>query len=341
MDMNVLKKRLQGYFADGLVTIVGSGLSAAEGIPGMKELSEYLLQNVPPIITTGQTREWEDIASLLQNGVGLENALHQVEPGEVLETQIASITADLFLTREAVIIKEVIQGKRRLPFTGLLPHMRMPSAVVTTNYDRLIEVAIEHAGICVDTGFVGYHCGTLDFEKSILSFYGGIRRRGKRTQPILRDRVKVLKPHGSLDWFRSELGPIRCPLSLDSDRLIIMPGRRKYQVGYDRPFDTHREKANIAIDNASQYLIIGYGFNDDHLQTHLSAHLRNNKKALILTRSLSRGAEEAISGSGGILALSADGNDEGTYVTERSGREHIDGLRLWDLKEFVKEVLRP
>jgi hypothetical protein len=39
MNINDLKKHLQNHFRDGLVTIVGSGLSVAEGIPGMPALA--------------------------------------------------------------------------------------------------------------------------------------------------------------------------------------------------------------------------------------------------------------------------------------------------------------
>ena len=41
-DLHELKLLLQDHFRDGLVTVVGSGLSCAEGLPGMTELAEHL-----------------------------------------------------------------------------------------------------------------------------------------------------------------------------------------------------------------------------------------------------------------------------------------------------------
>jgi hypothetical protein len=47
MDLHTLKLYLQNSFTDGLLTIVGSGLSVAEGIPGMSDLALRLQEELP------------------------------------------------------------------------------------------------------------------------------------------------------------------------------------------------------------------------------------------------------------------------------------------------------
>ena len=47
METNDIKKNIQRFFDQGTVTIVGSGLSCAEGISGMKALSKKLIEDVP------------------------------------------------------------------------------------------------------------------------------------------------------------------------------------------------------------------------------------------------------------------------------------------------------
>ena len=173
----------------------------------------------------------------------------------------------------------------------LKPNTGIP--VITTNYDRLIEIASEAAGLGVDTMFVGHHIGSMNERECRLSFCrDASMRKRSRVQFTYAKRVLLLKPHGSLDWFLMNDEPIRCPLPLEMSRLIITPGLNKFRSGYDRPFDRHRERANSEIDKASRFLIIGYGFNDDHLETHLSPQLRNGRPGLILTHSLSNNAEK-------------------------------------------------
>jgi hypothetical protein len=47
---DTLKRELQSVFADGLVTVIGSGLSCAEGLPGMGALATELRAKVPTAI---------------------------------------------------------------------------------------------------------------------------------------------------------------------------------------------------------------------------------------------------------------------------------------------------
>lgn len=94
--------------------------------------------------------------------------------------------------------------------------------------------------------------------------------------------MTVLKPHGCLSWHERLGKPYSIPNCTLDDCLIITPGLNKCRKGYSEPFDTHRSRANAAIDQAQRYVKIGYGFGDDHLETHLVRQLKNDKSALIL-----------------------------------------------------------
>lgn len=343
MDTHVLKQRLQNLFADGLVTIIGSGLSCAEGLPGMAALAEMLIKTLPSTIAAEDEGTWAEVSDYLSNGVGLEAALHKVTISQALTDVIVQATAEFILAEEARTLADCMGTDRTLRFSRLLRHLSPANPkfveVITPNYDRLIEFAVESAGWGVDTGFVGRILGRHHPTESDKSFARAVIQHAKATKLLYRDRVRLYKPHGSLDWFDTAQGVISSYLPIAAKRLIITPGVGKYKHGYEQPFDSHREGANVAIDKANGILCIGYGFNDDHLQTHLTPRLKSGVPAVLLTYELTEAATALIQGSPHTVALIH--HSEGTGVITSSGVDVVPGVRWWDLEHFIKGVLEP
>lgn len=352
-ELHPIKKKLQDHFSDGLVIIIGSGLSCAEGLPSMSGLASCLQSEIPNKIdelTTEDNEKWEDINELLKHGKSIEEALTIIDPGSDLNVLIADTVSRFMSSEETKVLENVIKGHSELRFTKLLKHLLKPKTgipIITTNYDRLIEVASESANIGVDTLFAGAHIGRFDEKRSLMSFcYAAQHKKisGKSYQERkFIDRIKLFKPHGSLDWYLLDGEPVRCPYSINATPLIIVPGLTKLRAGYDRPFDTHREKANDCIDAAARYLIIGYGFNDDHLQTHLERRLESGVPTLILAHTLSSKARELIEKCANIIAIESAKYDAGigSYLFDKNSKIHLRDVDWWDLNSFVEEVLGP
>jgi hypothetical protein len=202
LDIHELKLLLQQHLTDGLVTVVGSGLSCAEGLPGMGELAAHLDATVTTDLAAAEIDRWNAISPLLPTK-GLEAALLEVPPTTGLEIAIVARTAELIAMRERQIVAEVFSRTRTLRFTGLVKHLLKPHTglpVVTTNYDRLVEVAVEEASLGVDTLFVGHFAGELNEQESRLSFCREVTLKAGRAQYRYRPRANIFKPHGSLDW---------------------------------------------------------------------------------------------------------------------------------------------
>lgn len=347
MDIHALKQRLQNQFKDGLVTIIGSGLSSAEGLPNMTTLAQCLREEIPNSVKNDDLEIWRKIVVLLDQGKNIEEAMIKIPLTSDLEAQVVRIIAEFLLKIETKVINEVLNGDKILRFTRLLPHLLKPPSgipVITTNYDRLIEIASEMAGLGVDTLFAGHHLGVLNEKESKMSFCRSVSLK-KRSHVTLKlvDRILLLKPHGSLDWFLCNNEPVRCQMNVSQQRLLITPGLNKFRTGYDRPFDTHRDKANGCIDSANRFLVIGYGFNDDHLQTHLKPKLKEGASSLVLVRTLSGNAKNLIAECEGIYAITSpnDSSKSGALYIDKHTEEFLPGPDLWDLGVFVKEVLEP
>lgn len=346
MNLDEVKRKIQQHFESGLVVIVGSGLSLAEGIPGMGALEKHLNEEIPKSVShlsSGAVGAWEKISDQLAKKAGLETALKEGNPPEDLERKILELTYAVISKAEKEVLDRVVSGQRKLPFSRLLPHLNPDPnralPVITTNYDRLIEVATESIGWGVDTLFIGNHLGLLDPELSQKSFLKKLNFKTRKVQ--YRERIILTKPHGSLDWYEHMGRPIRSSVSLNLTPLIVTPGRTKYHKGYSPPFDTHREKANSAIDSASRFLILGYGFNDDHLETHLIQELRRGKPALVITHGLTDNARNIMNNSAGLFSLTANPKqeDSGFIFSTSKSNQLFDGPPLWELDCLISEVL--
>jgi SIR2-like protein len=347
MDLNLhdLKLLLQDHFTDGLVTVVGSGLSCAEGLPGMGALADYLEQNIQAGLSDEDKTLWTKLSPLIA-AKGLEAALISKPPSASLEASIVAKTAELISQREREIVAEVFNEGRTLRFTKLLKHLLKPSIgvpVITTNYDRLLEIASEEAGLGVDTLFVGQFAGHLNELESRLGFCREVTLKGRSVQYRFRERVNIFKPHGSLDWYHRNGKPVRYAGDLKLPRLIITPGLNKFRNGYESPFDRHRERGNGAIDKASRFLVLGYGFNDDHLETHLTPRIMGGAPTLLLTHSLSENALKLVHAHSNVIAIQqgVESGTEGSSIFIDKVESFVPNLALWDLNTFISEVLEP
>lgn len=275
---------------------------------------------------------WQKIEALLSTR-SLEDALLNEKPCGTVEKVIRQVTADYISTYEHTVIAEVIAG-RKLRFTDYLEKFTLRGAgitVITTNYDRLIELSAECRGARVDTQFIGKYLSRFSPDESKNTFISAIRSG----RPEFAPRVTILKPHGCLSWYLINGEPRSVPFTLAADRMIITPGANKYEAGYAIPFDQQRASANSAIDNSPRYVIIGYGFADDHLQTHLSKELQN-KPAAVFAYELTQKAKDIIFAYPELIGFEAAGS--GTRVISRTDNIVFDGINLWDIREMIKEV---
>lgn len=342
MDYASLVKFVQGHFTDGLVLVIGSGLSAAEGLPGMPALAAHLTNNAHTL-TSSDSALWTEIQAVLDAKEGLEAALLKHAPTQSLEEWVVKHTCDLLLPKEREVMAAVLAGAHTLRLTTFLSRILKPSnglPILTPNYDRLIELACEMAGLHVDTTAVGHYAGAFDHERSCMGSCKGIATRAKRTMLDHFPRAIVLKPHGSLDWYRVGGTPRRCSLDLDGERLIITPGLNKYKAGYNAPFDKHRDLANDHIKRAARLLVVGYGFNDDHLQTHLVRVIKDGTPTLILTRTANVSVTSLTQEAPACVCISKATAWDGIAVATKNTQFEHRGQNLWDLGVISKELLK-
>lgn len=348
LELAELKRHLQEHFSDGLVTIVGSGVSTSLGLPSMKDLAVHLLEHVTEEIGTDQKDEWNKVSALLRSDKGLESSLKDIPVDSPIIPIVTKLTADLILKKEKQVTERVLSGDLSLPLSGLLKHVTFNNerhAIITTNYDRLVELAAETSDIAVDSFYLGKTIGIFDpkASKNEVGILKAAHSRGSAPVKVDRKRhIVLLKPHGSVDWFDKGGIPMRCSIQIDAPRLMIVPGGNKYRRGYDKPFDLHREEANKAIDGAARFLVLGYGFNDDHLETHLRGAIQRGVPCLAITRTMTPSTAGLVSHNKNVTVVCSkeESGEFGTQVIVSGQSIFVPDLKLWDLGVFIKEILQ-
>ena len=322
-------KFIQDSMAKIPVIVIGSGASAAYGIAGMWQLAEFLKQEICP--TQDEVEGWMEFKRQLEEGVDLETALHKVDLSERLEREVVLKTRELILPQDIEIRKKAILGQVDLHLSTLISYLNRTAnpqiKVVTTNYDRLVEYSLDHAGVEYYSGFLGGYIRRFD---------------GRFSSHRTVNKVEVLKVHGSLDWYNNSIAEV---LEL-SDRLhgtkglmpvMVTPGKDKYRHTHNDPFRTLITRVDTVFSEADSLLIIGFGFNDEHIQTKLMQKMRSSRTPIIIiSKTLTDKARQFIKAnkSSRILGIEECGVGSNLVFSDKEDMEIQESI--WELKEFIK-----
>lgn len=154
--------------------------------------------------------------------------------------------------------------------------------IFTTNYDRLIEVGAELAGVHLMDRFVGTMMPV--FRSSRLSLDIHYNPPGIRGEPrYLEGVARLTKLHGSVDWIQngSEIRRVGLPFGADSIapylrapglkgtdalKLMIYPNSAKDRETAEYPYvELFRDFAAAICRPNSTLVTYGYGFGDEHI----------------------------------------------------------------------------
>lgn len=311
------------------VIVVGSGSSSTYGISGMWHLSEYLTENVKP--SEREENKWSEFKQYLSEGTDLETTLHKVQLSEELEREIVKKTRELILPQDIKIREKIITDEIELSLSTLIKHLSYTAnpkiKVVTTNYDRLIEYATDYVTIDYSFGFSGQY---------IKRFDGRFEKNGSS------NTVEILKVHGSLDWFGNPDGEvIALPDSVKYDRnlfpVMITPGRNKYQQTHDDPFRTIISRVDTVFLEASAILIVGFGFNDEHIQPKLMQKMRSSQTPIvIISKELTSKTREFIKANEKSKILGIEKSEYGSNLVFPNQKDIKVQESIWGLDNFLK-----
>lgn len=219
--------------------------------------------------------------------------LKEDEDATILETELNSIISNFAksILQSENEIATATEDKRENAFSILVSFLlsfasrtgnRERLNIFTTNYDRLIEVGAELAGIHLMDRFVGTM--TPIFRSSRLNLDLHYNPPGIRGEPrYLEGVARLTKLHGSIDWIQNEneIRRIGLPFGAnditpylnapglkgsDALKLMIYPNSAKDRETAEYPYvELFRDFAAAICRPNSTLVTYGYGFGDEHI----------------------------------------------------------------------------
>lgn len=300
--------------------LIGAGCSACAGLPFMSGLTNQICDSLSPDKTSNSDEkiayellheiknkfeglenvsiedflsEIQDIDAILQRqfSKGIRNPIYSSGSGKygALHTQLllkhtkeeiskilgGDIKTIVFHRKFCKAIHyDLVKGRNRT---------KHPVNYFILNYDTLIEDALALEGITFNDGFVGGATAWWDHTR-----FGGEEYSLGGNRAL---EARVYKLHGSIDWIKPEKSefPIRIRPTLPKEEIIgngepvvIYPSSTKYK---ETQYDPYAQmmmsfRKYLTVTENHILAIMGYGFNDEHINIEIHNAIRNSDGAL-------------------------------------------------------------
>jgi hypothetical protein len=264
-----------------IIVLAGSGTSIGSGGPSMNDLWNAAIGGEPG-------KAIKSIAEKVQYDLGKAN----------IEGFLSKVEAYLQVVDNDADVKEFLNSCKRIilqecskflkvenleaheTFLHRLSRRRVRDPrlkVFTTNYDLCFERA---AGVLGGVALDGFSFTSPRQYDPRFFGYDIIRRpRTNEDQGNYLEGVFLLyKLHGSVNWARSEDGTIWEKIDPSPEEAcLIYPANGKYQQSFLQPHLEALSQYLAALREPNTCLIVvGFGFNDDHLSEPLLSAVRSN-----------------------------------------------------------------
>ncbi|MBD5406121.1 MAG: hypothetical protein HDR56_00690 [Treponema sp.] len=313
MGIETLYKSIQEFLTKPPVIIWGAGATVAYGLPSMKILNELLKK---------------EFDFFNENNNNLEEELGNSKYEKYLFDIRKSIwkiinTADEMALGEIISTFSKFAGVEKMVKKFLEPHPNNLT-IITTNYDRILENVMAKLNIDYTDGFYGKLLSVFDYNQLSV----------EKT-----NCVRLLKVHGSLNWFNVD-GEVRYFKENDIyEPLIIPPGKNKYRQAFEDPYRTIIQFSDNVIKNAECFLIVGFGFNDEHITPEIILKTKYGCPIVLVTKKITDSAKELLKDARKYLFLE-EATTGGTVVTIKNGDNVISEIfkceELWMLDKFME-----
>ena len=198
--------------------------------------------------------------------------------------------------------------------------------VVSTNYDCILEYV---------WGYYGYHF-TDGFEQHELSIFDEEKFGDK-------DIINLMKVHGSINWFDIDHEVRKLNCDFGHVPVMIPPGKNKYRSTHKSPYRELMQLSDNAIKKAQSFLVVGFGFNDEHITPLVRKKTKAGTPIVIVTMKVTNTTKVELEKAKNVIFVEADSDITKSHIQIRdNGLESSDSVEnepYWKLTKFMDILL--
>ena len=292
-EMDELKKVLS--YPKNIGFFFGAGTSCAFGLPNIFNLTERVENKLEEDMKEYFFKLKESLKDLYRrSNISVEEILNYIRQirditGERFDHEYDGISGENAKILDESICRcifEIIKDcedkaditKIRKFFAWLdMTNRKCAKEIFTTNYDMLLEKAMESNFIPYFDGFVGSYEPFFwadSIEKFVVS------------TDMTYNWIKLWKIHGSLNWeckkdnITGNSKIIRIgKIDLPENELIIYPSKEKYSLSRKQPFIAYFDRLKNYLNSGELLFVFsGYSFSDQHINEIIFNCLRQNTR---------------------------------------------------------------
>lgn len=299
-EIRELKTQLS--YSKNIGFFFGAGTSCALGLPDIAALTS----DVEALLESKARKTLEtikgDLSTLIQGrDVNIEDVLNQLRrirelTKESEEKKYMGVCGKDAMTVDGDICKAIYQiitakeataalapTKRFFAWYNLL-NRDYAKEVFTTNYDLILERALEASEIPYFDGFIGAF-EPFFWQESV----DHLARQGDLTK----NWIRLWKIHGSLSWFWRfsettkshriiRIGNLGSVEDIQNE-LVIYPSKDKYDSSRKQPFIAYFDRMrDYLLSGELLFIFSGYSFSDQHINEIVFNCMRQNNRLFVV-----------------------------------------------------------
>lgn len=189
------------------------------------------------------------------------------------EDQLNELEKEICATISKVVTKDLPKGdnsyRKFARWVGSIDR-EVPVEVFTTNYDLLLEQALEEQSVPFFDGFSGSRYPFFDIHS--------VEENG-----LPRYWARLWKLHGSVNWITVNGGVCRVSKNVPGSPELIYPSKLKYDQSRKMPFLAMSDRlTNFLLQPQSVLFVCGYSFGDEHINGTIINALKVNQTANVI-----------------------------------------------------------